>query len=167
MTNDEERALARKIQSSLHGATLASGGGWRTGLDNPRYLTQGVTAPGMGFGQSSDYVPEKHSLKAQQVTSPLPDSERMIQYLDALTVQARDLSTLAESKLDQFCDYRPAAECDPLSKTSDNRQCSSSYFRILESRIEMLQESFNHLSSLLHSVSASSQGDSIQKPSSY
>ena len=155
MTNDEERALARRIQAELHGA----------GLKGQSIQATGYVGPGTGIPQApmdwQGFKPQGPmvlgSVKVQEpAPAYIPDSERMIQYLDKLTDDFRKLGEKAGTRLYQFCGPVRAAKGDN-SPAIDNRQCSSPYFRILESRIEMLNESLNYLNDLVDSVSAHDQ----------
>lgn len=169
MTNDEERALARRIQGGLHGAGLGEKSGF-CNADNTKVYVPAMAIGGTGWGQvpnahlpSGPVVPTTGYLK---VSTPVTDSERMIQMLDELTSNFRQLSVNAENRLAQFCNVRFKAKETDAKQAVDARQCESSYFRILESRIEMLTESMEHLNGLINSVSAPSQGSIIQSAGS-
>lgn len=160
--------MARRIQGSLHGAglnpaghvTAGSTGGWVgpvTGIPTPDHSWQQIKA----HLPSGPVTPTSGYLK---ISTPVTDSERMIQMLDLLVSQFSQLSSNAANRLEQFCVIRP--DVDVAKQMTDARQCESSYFRILESRIEMLTESMNYLNGLINSVSAPSQGAGIQSAGS-
>jgi hypothetical protein len=139
MNYENEKKMARQVLGANHGESLVG--------------KAPATAAAMTTGHMNASV--KNNAKPDPISgSGLTDSERMMQYLDNLTVRARDLTTHAHYRLNQFLEPRPAVCNDVDKQACDNRECSSEYFRMLESRIEMLNESLGFLEGILGSVSA-------------
>jgi hypothetical protein len=177
MNFDEEKAMARRIQGGLHGAGLkptfgqcnvdtkqyapaATGGGWVgpvTGAPVPNTKWQEV-GPVTAYLPSDPITPNTGYLKVSG--PPAVDTERMIQMMDQLTTGFHALSRRADARLSMFCTQQPKPET--AKQAVDSRQCESDYFRMLESRVEMLNEELTYLSNLIGAVSAPSQSSTLQ-----
>lgn len=159
MNFDNEKQMAKEVQNKLHGTGPVSAAG-RTIYDYERMARP--SEPEGSLGVSTTW--KSSGLKENRIEAPtcVPDAERMIGYLDRLSTDLRSLAIKAGYKLDQFANPdqgpKPVA-CD--TKMVDQRLCSSSYFRILESRVEMMQESIDSLRSTLDSVSATEQSSPV------
>lgn len=152
MNFEQERKMARDIQGSLHGATLVS----KVNMMEHPIAPMGWIERGI-IGSTGSWSPSGGEIKSQKETDATTDSERMIRYLDYLTGEMRKLNLKAVAKLGQFRGPGGGVKVCGDAKV-DNRQCSSNYFRILESRIEMLSEYCHSLEELIDDVSAPIQG---------
>lgn len=169
MDFDYEKNLARRIQGGLHGANLTPQSG-QCNADTKVY------APAMAIGGMAGWINPVPGITAHLPSGPIPpntgylkvsappavDTERMIQMMDQLTAGFRALSRRADARLSMFCTQQPKPNPEVAKQAVDSRQCESEYFRMLESRVEMLNEEMTYLSNLIGAVSAPSQSSTLQ-----
>jgi len=160
MNYEEEKALQRQVLGANHGESLtANARRLQPGQDPKAYVFPGTAVgPHMTAAQASSpalhYAAKIGSVNVIEKMPEkvhVPDTERMIRQMDALYTTSREVTDLASKKLERFAEPRPGS-IEPASV--DTRQCSSEYFRMLESRVEMLNERFAYLHELLNSISA-------------
>lgn len=155
MNFEEEKALARRIQADLHGASITSTlpvFGAKSGFDVAKAYAPIISPP---VKQPARIKHQDIKLFPDEGPKAIPDAQRMINYLDALQDELLSLGAKARAKLEQFTEPQPEQK-SAIDSTVDTRLCRSDYFRILESRIESMQYSLKYLSDLIDSVSAKS-----------
>lgn len=157
MNYDDELRFSKQQQAKLHGAGLGVRADSQADVK-----PQGLRQDGWCVGK--DRISDKPAPAAQYATTgyiapaPVtPDSELMLQDLDFLVTEVQNLSMKAFEKLNQFADQSAKPISDGALKQVDSRRCTSSYFRLLESRVEMLVEQLNLIDNLLDDVSVSRQ----------
>jgi len=159
MNYEEEKALQRQVLGANHGESLtANARRLQPGQDPKTYMFPGtainphMTAAQTAWPYTSIYPKTMGQINvAEPKETHVPDTERMIRQMDALYTTSREVTDLASKKLERFTEPRP---CSGEPASVDTRQCSSEYFRMLESRVEMLNEQFAYLRGLLDSISA-------------
>lgn len=143
MTYDEERAFARQQQNNLHGTGPT--------LDSKGY-TMGVSGTlAAAQAHTTGYI---SAVRGETYDTNTSDAEMMIRDMDALVTTVRSLNQYAHAKLEQFSGPIPVSDSTAKHPGYKSR---SSYFQILEARLEMLQGHVADLMLLIDSVSANAQ----------